>query len=199
MLAAEDPQYVQAALQSRYGARLCVVPSRWTHRQLDDVAGRLRAEMGRWMIYTCGHSTTEDGQALLTADLSRVLPAFAELNTAVWRSALDIWNAAGRRWWGQAGFDTAEAAKVGDKRFAAAEWHGNPLYRTLKEVYLLASDWLLKHREVAEMGDAERLRLDFHLRQFVDAMSPALLLASNPVAPTAGLRDRGHQPCRRHA
>jgi polyhydroxyalkanoate synthase len=111
-----------------------------------------------------------------------VLPAFAELNTAVWRSALDIWNEAGRRWWGQAGFDPAEAAKGGDKRFAAPEWHGNPLYRTLKEVYLLASDWLLKHREVAEMGDAERLRLDFHLRQFVDAMSPALLLASNPVA-----------------
>ena len=111
-----------------------------------------------------------------------VLPAFAELNTAVWRSALDIWNEAGRRWWGQAGFDPAEAAKGDDKRFAAPEWHGNPLYRTLKEVYLLASDWLLKHREVAEMGDAERLRLDFHLRQFVDAMSPALLLASNPVA-----------------
>src|SRR6202048_3590905 len=111
-----------------------------------------------------------------------VLPAFAELNTAVWRSALEIWNEAGRRWWGQAGFAPAEAAKGGDKRFAAPEWHGNPLYRTLKEVYLLASDWLLKHREVAEMGDAERLRLDFHLRQFVDAMSPALLLASNPVA-----------------
>ena len=111
-----------------------------------------------------------------------VLPAFAELNTAVWRSALDIWNEAGQRWWGQAGFDPAEAAKGGDKRFAAPEWHGNPLYRTLKEVYLLASDWLLKHREVAEMSDAERLRLDFHLRQFVDAMSPALLLASNPVA-----------------
>jgi len=32
------------------------------------------------------------------------------------------------------------------------------------------------------MADVERLRLDFHLRQFVDAMSPALLLAFNPVA-----------------
>jgi len=34
----------------------------------------------------------------------------------------------------------------------------NPVYRTLKEVYLLASDWLLKHGEVADMGEAERLR-----------------------------------------
>ena len=32
------------------------------------------------------------------------------------------------------------------------------------------------------MDDAERQRLEFHLRQFVDAMSPTLLLASNPVA-----------------
>ena len=111
-----------------------------------------------------------------------VLPALAELNVAVWRSALDIWNEAGRRWCGQASLDPAEAAKGGDRRFAAPEWHDNPVYRTLKEVYLLASDWLLKHGEVADMGEAERLRLDFHLRQFVNAMSPALCLASNPVA-----------------
>ena len=78
--------------------------------------------------------------------------------------------------------DPAEAAKSGDKRFAAPEWHSNALYHTLKEVYLLASDWLLKHAEVVDMADVERLRLDFHLRQFVDAMSPALLLAFNPVA-----------------
>jgi polyhydroxyalkanoate synthase len=32
------------------------------------------------------------------------------------------------------------------------------------------------------MDEAERQRLSFHLRQFVDAMSPSLLLLSNPVA-----------------
>jgi polyhydroxyalkanoate synthase subunit PhaC len=87
----------------------------------------------------------------------------------------------GRRWCGQVSPDPAEAAKSGDRRFAAPEWHSNALYRMLKEVYLLASDWLLKHGEVTDMCDAERLRLNFHLRQFVDAMSPALLLALNPV------------------
>ena len=111
-----------------------------------------------------------------------VLPALAGLNVAVWRSTLDIWNEAGRRWWGQASLDPGEAAKGGDKRFSAPEWHGNPVYRTLKEGYLLASDWLLKHGEVADMDDAERRRLNFHLRQFVDALSPSLCIASNPVA-----------------
>jgi polyhydroxyalkanoate synthase len=111
-----------------------------------------------------------------------VLPALFELNAATWRSALDIWSEAGRRWCGQANSEPAEAAKSGDKRFAAPEWHSNTLYRTLKDVYLVASDWLLKQGEVADIGDAERLRLNFHLRQFVDAMSPTLLLTFNPVA-----------------
>jgi polyhydroxyalkanoate synthase subunit PhaC len=110
------------------------------------------------------------------------LPAFLELHAAVGQCALDIWSEAGRRWWGEVSSEPAKAATTGDKRFAAPEWNGNAFYRMLKEVYLLASDWLLKHGDMTDMGDADRLRLNFHLRQFVDAMSPALLLAFNPVA-----------------
>ena len=41
----------------------------------------------------------------------------------------------------------APAARGGeDKRFAAPEWQHNPAYRTLKELYLLASEWLLGWR-----------------------------------------------------
>lgn len=77
VLAAEEPQQVEAALRPRYGGRLCVVPSRWTRRQIDDVIGRLRAERREWMIYILGESTAEDGQALITVELTRVLPALA--------------------------------------------------------------------------------------------------------------------------
>jgi polyhydroxyalkanoate synthase subunit PhaC len=120
--------------------------------------------------------------------------AAAELNLEVWRAALEAWNEAGRRWWGGgAGADgdgaagakpAAGAGAVADKRFAAPEWQSNPAYRTLKEAYLLASDWLLRQgRDVAEgLDERERHRLEFHLRQFVDAMSPTLLLVSNPAA-----------------
>jgi polyhydroxyalkanoate synthase len=112
--------------------------------------------------------------------------ATAELNANLWRSAIEAWNEAGRRWWegAEAAAPGGGGARGGDKRFAAPEWHANPVYRTLKEAYLLASDWLL--RQAAEQADgmdeAERRKLDFHLRQFVDAMSPTLLLASNPAA-----------------
>ena len=112
------------------------------------------------------------------------LRSAAELNARLWQTAIDqlergrpalVGLGRSRR--------PADAKKGGDKRFAAPEWHENPVYRTLKEMYLLASDWLLEHGQTVEAGsDAERQRLNFHLRQFVDAMSPTLLLVSNPAA-----------------
>ena len=92
------------------------------------------------------------------------------------------------------------SCRRGDKRFAAPEWHTNPVYRTLKEIYLLASDWLLQQGDAADdMDEAERQRINFHLRQFVDAMSPTLMLLSNPAALQQGDRDGRRQPCRRRA
>ncbi len=114
----------------------------------------------------------------------KALAAVAEFNAQAWKSAMDAWNEAGQRWWGQFGGTPAgTASAAGDKRFAAPEWHSNPAYRTLKDLYLLASDWLLRQAEEADgLSATERQHLNFHLRQFVDAMSPTLQLASNPAA-----------------
>ena len=49
------------------------------------------------------------------------------------------------------------------------------------------------------LDEAERQRLNFHLQQFVDAMSPTLLLVSNPAALAQGPGDGRRQPCRRGA
>ena len=65
----------------------------------------------------------------------------------------------GRPLAGPAGAGTPPRPGGGDKRFAAPEWHANPVYRTLKEVYLLASDWLLQQGERTDMDEAERQRL----------------------------------------
>jgi polyhydroxyalkanoate synthase subunit PhaC len=109
--------------------------------------------------------------------------AVADLNQELWRSAVDVWQEAGQRWLGLAGASSTERpASVTDKRFAAREWHTNPVYRTLQQIYLLASDWLLQQGDVDGMDEAEQQRITFHLRQFVDAMSPTLMLLSNPAA-----------------
>ncbi len=115
----------------------------------------------------------------------KAIASVAELNLTLWRSAIDAWSEAGKQWLGLAGMDPSApgpAPPSADKRFAATEWQTNPVYRTLKELYLLASDWLLKQGTIEGMDESERQRLNFHLRQFVDAMSPSLLLMSNPAA-----------------
>jgi len=112
--------------------------------------------------------------------------AVVDFNTDLWRSALQTWHEAGQRWLGLANSTPTQGpvSAGADKRFAAPEWQANPVYRTLKEVYLLASDWLMKQADAVDedMGEAERQRITFHLRQFVDAMSPTLMLMSNPAA-----------------
>ncbi len=113
----------------------------------------------------------------------RTTSSLVDLNVRVLTAATEIWNDAGRRWWASAAAEPDKKPPGGfDKRFAAPEWHLNPAFRTLKELYLLASDWLLQQVEQDDTADAERQRLRFHLRQFVDAMSPSLLLLSNPEA-----------------
>ncbi len=115
------------------------------------------------------------------SDPARAITRMTEFNANVLRSATEAWADAARRWWGAVGIDIKPAAG-GDKRFAAPEWQGNPAFRMLKDLYLLASDSLLQAADDQSADKAEQQRLNFHLRQFVDAMSPSLMLFSNPVA-----------------
>ncbi len=108
--------------------------------------------------------------------------AAARLNASLWGAALEAWNQAARGWISGPAAPDALPGK-GDKRFAAPEWQTHPVYRTLRDAYLLASDWLLEQGELdGGMDPAEQQKLRFHLRQFVDAMSPTLMLALNPAA-----------------
>ena len=67
---------------------------------------------------------------------------------------------------------------------------GQPYLSHAEGIYLLASDWLLcQASEGEDLSPAEQQHLDFHLRQFVDAMSPTLLLARKSRRITSGGRD----------
>ncbi len=125
-------------------------------------------------------------------DPAKAIGATTELNLKLWSAATDVWAEAGQRWLGlvQAG-SGQPAASSPDKRFASPAWQGNPIYRTLQELYLLASDWLLQQGESADLDEPSRQKINFHLRQFVDAMSPALSLIANPDAQRRALETGG--------
>jgi polyhydroxyalkanoate synthase len=114
----------------------------------------------------------------------RTMALAAEFNAKVLRSALDAWSEMTRPWWGMgAEAPQTQPSSAGDKRFAAPEWQENPAFRLLKDFYLLASDCLLEAANATGADDDEaEHRINFHLRQFISAMSPSLLLLSNPVA-----------------
>jgi hypothetical protein len=77
VVAAADPQAVEGRLRPQLGPRLCVVPSRWTKREIDVVHGHLRDRWADWNIYHLAVETLEDAQARVTAKLTRVLPEIA--------------------------------------------------------------------------------------------------------------------------
>lgn len=77
VIASERPAELAAVLVPRYGSRVCVVPSRWTRDQLVSTSDRLRESMRPWLIYALGESSGEDGQAVISIELTRVVPGFA--------------------------------------------------------------------------------------------------------------------------
>lgn len=77
VVAAADPEAVEARLRPRFGGALCVVSSRWTKAELEAVAGQLHQRMREWNLCTLGRTSTGDGQACMRARLVRVLPQIA--------------------------------------------------------------------------------------------------------------------------
>jgi hypothetical protein len=74
VVAASDQAAVEARLRPQLGVLLCVVPSRWTKAQLDEIRDYLWERHEQWQLYEWGSHHTEDGQARMTARLARVLP-----------------------------------------------------------------------------------------------------------------------------
>jgi polyhydroxyalkanoate synthase len=118
-----------------------------------------------------GQSGPAEYLARLSADPGRVgaLQAeYLEKQRRLW-AALAAGEAAG-----------AARAEPGDRRFSAREWRDNPYYDYLRQSYLLASEFLEKLVEAADVERQAKERLRFTVRQWVDAMSPANFAATNP-------------------
>jgi polyhydroxyalkanoate synthase len=97
-----------------------------------------------------------------------------------------------KMWLGMAGAAaTGGEPSGGDRRFAGTDWQNDPRYEMLTRSYLAYSDVLQKSVESAAVDDKTRGQLRFAMRQFVDAMSPANFLATNPEAIRVALETGG--------
>jgi len=111
---------------------------------------------------------------------------FAALQTGYVTQQAQLWSAA---------FAGAKEPLVrpepGDRRFAAKEWQDNPYYSYLKQSYLLAARFLGELAEAAELDAKSKERLQFAVKQWSDAMSPANFAATNPAVLRAALETNG--------
>ncbi len=79
----------------------------------------------------------------------------------------------------------------GDRRFGSKEWQDNPYYNYLKQSYLLAARFLSELAEGAELDAKSKQRLQFAVKQWCDAMSPANFAATNPAVLRHALESNG--------
>ena len=126
---------------------------------------------------------SHDWMKSLAADSPRV----AAMQTAYLEKQAKLWAALSS---GLASEPVA-AQEPGDRRFVAKEWRENPFYDYIRQSYLLASRYLNDLVDGAELQNGAKNRVRFAVRQWIDAMSPANFIATNPEALRHALETKG--------
>ncbi len=110
----------------------------------------------------------------------------------LWKSQVQLWQNVTRQLLGEAVEPVIEPAKD-DRRFNDAEWAENALFDFIKQSYLLFARSIFNTvHNVEGMSEETRQTVDFHARQFVNAMSPTNFVATNPEVLRRTVETKGH-------
>jgi polyhydroxyalkanoate synthase len=94
-------------------------------------------------------------------------------------------------WGGAAAPEPGTTGEHGDRRFAGEQWQANPVFDYVKSSYLLASNWLTRLADATHLDAHDKQRLQFYVRQFIDAMSPSNFAATNPEVISSAVETQG--------
>jgi hypothetical protein len=72
VVAARDPDAVRAWLGPQLPGRLCIVPARWTRRQLDDVRDHAKQRRQKWGVELMTERIDDNAQAQIVIAVMRV-------------------------------------------------------------------------------------------------------------------------------
>ena len=80
-----------------------------------------------------------------------------------------------------------------DRRFADPEWEANPAFNFMRRAWMLNAEWLqgLVDSAAEDLDDKTTMKARYYMSQFIDAMSPTNLLATNPAALRAMIETNG--------
>ncbi|MEX2518348.1 MAG: class I poly(R)-hydroxyalkanoic acid synthase [Paracoccaceae bacterium] len=128
----------------------------------------------------------------LTSEMLNHPRDLAEKSLELWLQQAELWRRTMMGWMGAETAEPMVEPERGDKRFADHEWSENQVFSYMKQTYLLTSRWAqdVAHN-IGDMPDRDRRRLDFHMRNMVEAMSPSNFAATNPAVLRATIEEKG--------
>lgn len=110
---------------------------------------------------------------------------------AWWEDYQKLWQSTWQRIAGKAP-PPSPISQPQDKRFKDSAWQENVVFDYLKQSYLLSAKWILNLTAEAKDLDPQILKkVDFYLRQFVDALSPSNFLLTNPEILRTTINSKG--------
>ena len=86
---------------------------------------------------------------------------------------------------------STENKKPIDRRFADPDWENNPFFAYLKQSYLSVSQKLFDFISQADMDKESKFRMEFFMRQYIDALSPSNFALTNPEVVKAMIDSNG--------
>ncbi len=174
-----------------------------TPKELQDLAEQGARSLQN--LAEIGELSIKVWQAALTGQNDSVSPAKAlkEMNEALWSSPETLAQATQDYWLSQQKLwlETMDRWKDGTppapdgrggKRFSHPGWTEYALFDYIKNAYLFTSDWLRDQVSAAEgLSDAERKKLEFYSRNYVESIHPANFFALNPEVLEATAEQNG--------
>jgi polyhydroxyalkanoate synthase len=123
----------------------------------------------------------------LVADPTSLVQAQFDL----WQDYVRLWQATTQRMLGQEA-EPVIVPERGDRRFKDAAWNENALFDFIKQSYLLAARYMLERARSDGTTDARQSqKLEFYIRQFVDALAPSNFVVTNPEVLRLTMETRG--------
>ncbi|MGE5170350.1 MAG: PHA/PHB synthase family protein [Rudaea sp.] len=106
--------------------------------------------------------------------------AIAALNASFEPRLRALWEAAHAAATQKGAIPDVATEPAGDRRFTSPAWREQPYFAWLKQAYLLYGEYLEALAALAKLPPSEKRRLQFSVRQFVEAMAPTNFPATNP-------------------
>lgn len=126
----------------------------------------------------------------LTAKMMADPAKMVEAQISQSRAYTDLWQNAANQMLGAAG--AAIVPDADEHRFRDDDWRVSPVFDFIKHSYLLTSRWISQTvREFDGLDEQVARKVEFNIRQFVDALAPTNYVVTNPKVLRATVKSGG--------